>query len=116
MRKRIVWIVVAVGIVALIVFAMRPRPIRVDAQPITRGPLRVTIDEEGRTQVKRRYVVSAPLTGKLLRIELKAGDRVNEGSVLARLVPADAPLLDPRARAEQEARLHAAEAAVAQSD
>ena len=78
--------------------------------------MRVTIDEEARTQVKRRYVVSAPLAGKLLRIELKAGDRVSEGMVLARLVPADAPLLDPRARAEQEARLHASEAAVAQAN
>ena len=88
----------------------------VEVAPLTRGPMRVTIDEEGRTQVKRRYVVSAPLAGKLLRIELKAGDRVDEGAVLARLVPADAPLLDPRARAEQEARLHASEAAVAQAE
>jgi HlyD family secretion protein len=76
----------------------------------------VTIDEEGRTQVKRRYVVSAPLAGKLLRIELHAGDQIGEGELLARLVPADAPLLDPRARAEQEARLHAAEAAVSQAE
>jgi len=59
--------------------------------------------------------VSAPLAGKLLRVELKAGDRVTEGVVLAHLVPADAPLLDPRARAEQEARLHAGEAMVAQA-
>ena len=78
--------------------------------------MRVTIDEEGRTQVKRRYVVSAPLSGKLLRIELQAGDQVAEGELLARLVPADAPLLDPRTRAEQEARLHAAEAAVSQAE
>jgi HlyD family secretion protein len=48
-------------------------------------------------------------------VELKAGDRVTEGMVLARLVPADAPLLDPRSRAEQEARLHASEAMVAQA-
>jgi HlyD family secretion protein len=95
---------------------MRPRALKVDAARLTTGPLRVTLDEEGRTQVKRRYVVSAPLTGKLMRIELKAGDRIEEGAVLARLVPADAPLLDPRSRAEQEARLHAAEAAVAQAN
>ncbi|HEX4461049.1 MAG TPA: HlyD family efflux transporter periplasmic adaptor subunit, partial [Polyangia bacterium] len=100
----------------LLGLALRPRPQPVEAARVTRGPLRVTIDEEGRTQVKRRYVVSAPLTGKLLRVELNAGDHVDEGAVLARLVPADAPLLDPRARAEQEARLHASEAAVAQAD
>jgi HlyD family secretion protein len=116
MRKRIWWIVIVVGLVGLIALSMRPRPLPVEVAPVTRGPMRVTLDEEGRTQVKRRYVVSAPLTGKLLRIELKAGDHVDEGAVLARLVPADAPLLDPRMRSEQEARLHASEAAVAQAN
>jgi HlyD family secretion protein len=113
--KRIVWIGLAAVVVTLLVVAFRPRPVHVDAAPVTRGPLRVTADEEGRTQVKRRYLVSAPLQGKLLRIELKAGDRVEEGALLARLVPADAPLLDPRVRSEQEARLHAFEAAVSQA-
>ncbi len=116
MRKRISWWIIGGGLVALVALSMRPRALPVEVAPLTRGPMRVTLDEEGRTQVKRRYVVSAPLTGKLLRIELKAGDPVTEGAVLARLVPADAPLLDPRARAEQEARLHASEAAVAQAD
>jgi HlyD family secretion protein len=115
MKKRLRWIIPLVVLVALLALAMRPRPLVVDTAALTRGPMRVTIDEEGRTQVKRRYVVSAPLSGKLLRIELSAGAEVDEGAVLARLVPADAPLLDPRTRAEQEARLHAAEAAVAQS-
>jgi HlyD family secretion protein len=116
MKKRLLWILVVVGAVAWLAFALRPRPTRVDAARLSRGPMRVTIDEEGRTQVKHRYIVSAPLTGKLLRIELKAGDPVAEGTVLARLVPADSPLLDPRTRAEQEARLRASEAAVAQAD
>jgi HlyD family secretion protein len=111
-----IWAVVLLGIVGLLALSMRPHPLPVDVAKVARGPMRVTIDEDGRTQVKRRYLVSAPLQGKLLRIELKAGDRVTEGMVLARLVPADAPLLDTRARAEQEARLHAAEAAVAQSN
>jgi HlyD family secretion protein len=110
------WIAVMVGIVGLLALAMRPRPLPVESARITRGPMRVTLDEEGRTQVKRRYQVSAPLAGKLLRIELKAGDHVDEGTVLARLVPADAPLLDPRTRAEQQARLHATEAAVSQAN
>jgi HlyD family secretion protein len=116
MRKRIIWILVLAGVIGLVGAAMRPHPMKVDVATVSKGPLKVTIDEEARTQVKRRYTVSAPLAGKLLRVELKAGDRVDEGTVLARLVPADAPLLDPRARAEQEARLHASEAAVAQAD
>jgi HlyD family secretion protein len=114
--RRYIYIGIAVGLVALIAAAMRPRPVRVDAGAVSRGPMRVSLDEEGRTQVKRRYVVSAPIAGKLLRIERRPGDRVDEGAVLARVVPADAPLLDPRSRAEQQARLHAAEAAVSQSN
>jgi len=116
MTRRIFSIAAAAAVVALLVAALRPRRVAVETATVTRGPMRVTIDEEGRTQVERRYVVSAPLAGKLLRIEHKAGDRVQEGAVLARLVPADAPLLDARARAEQQARLHAAEAAVAQAE
>lgn len=117
MRKsKVWWIAIVVVLVGLVGLSMRPRPLAVEVAPVTRGPMRVTLDEEGRTQVKRRYVVSAPLAGKLLRIERKAGDRVDEGALLARLVPADAPLLDPRSRAEQEARLHASEAAVAQAN
>jgi len=115
-KRRLIWVALLLGMVGLIGASMRPRPVHVDATAVARGPMRVTIDEDGRTQVKRRYVVSAALQGKLLRIELKPGDHVNEGAVLARLVPADAPLLDARARAEQEARLHASEAAVAQSN
>jgi HlyD family secretion protein len=115
-KKRLTWLLIILGVGGLIALSMRPHPVIVDVATLSRGPMRVTLDEEGRTQVKRRYVVSAPLSGKLLRVELKAGDHVNEGAVLARLVPADAPLLDPRARAEQEARLHASEAAVAQAN
>jgi HlyD family secretion protein len=115
MKRRAGWILAVGAIVGLVAVAARPHPLKVDAAVVTRGPLRVTIDEEGKSQVKRRYVVSAPLAGKLLRVELRAGDQVEEGGVLARLVPADAPLLDPRARAEQEARLHAFEAAVSQA-
>jgi HlyD family secretion protein len=115
-KKRWVWIFVAAAALSLIAILARPRPLRVDVAAVARGPLRVVLDEDGRTQVKRRYIVSTPLQGKLLRVELKAGDTVTEGSVLARLVPADAPLLDPRTRAEQEARLHAAEASVAQAE
>jgi HlyD family secretion protein len=114
-KRRIRWTVALFALAGLVAFALRPRPIRVEAAALTCGPMRVTLDEEGRTQVKRRYVVSAPLAGKLLRIELRPGAHVDEGAVLARLLPADAPLIDARARAEQEARLHAAAAAVAQA-
>ena len=76
-----------------------------------RGPLQVSVDHEGRTRIKERYVVSAPLSGRLPRVELDPGDpiKANE-TVLAAIEPADPALLDPRARAEAEARVKAAEA------
>ncbi|UJR79586.1 efflux RND transporter periplasmic adaptor subunit [Sandaracinus amylolyticus] len=96
------------GVLAAIVIAMMPRPIEVDTAVVRRGTMRVTIDEDGRTRVKDRYVVSAPLTGNVARIELHPGDMVRQGDVLARLVPLSPPLLDARTRAEAEARLSAA--------
>jgi HlyD family secretion protein len=75
----------------------------------------VTVEEDGRTRVKDRYVISAPLAGRVGRPALRAGDAVAEGEVLVRMVPVAAPLLDPRARVEAEARVEAARAAVSQA-
>jgi HlyD family secretion protein len=75
--------------------------------------MQVTIDEEGETRVRERFVVSAPVSGRLQRIELEPGDPVVRGkTVVGRLVPTEAPLLDPRTRAELSAAVEAARAAV----
>jgi len=73
------------GIAALLVIAAMPKPVPVDVAEVARGPLEVTIDEDGVTRVKDRYVVSLPLSGSLGRLELRAGDAVTEGGVLARV-------------------------------
>lgn len=100
--------------VLFIVFAMRPRPQPVDAATIARGGLQVSIDEEGETRVRDRYVVSSPLAARILRIELEPGDPVTANStVVATLRPADPSLLDARSQAEAQARIRAAEASVA---
>lgn len=100
--------------VVFIVFAMRPQPQPVDAATIARGGLQVSIDEEGETRVRDRYVVSSPLAARVLRIELEPGDPVTANStVVATLRPADPSLLDARSQAEAQARIRAAEAAVA---
>jgi HlyD family secretion protein len=91
------------------------RACRVEIMEAKRGPMLVTVDEEGRTRVKDRYVVSAPLMGNLARIELRPGDPVEPGTVVARLVPLAPPLLDARSRVEAEARVAAAAAARKQS-
>ena len=88
-------------IVALLVWALRPKPAQADFAAVEKGSLRVTIDEEGETRVRRRFVVSAPLQGRLLRIDLEPGDPVVSGdTVLASLQPSDPTLLDARSRAE----------------
>ena len=103
------------AVVGLIVVAWIPNPVEVEVATVTRGPLVVTVNEDGRTRVKDRYLVSAPITGSLARLDLEAGDTIEEGQVLARLVPLPPPLLDSRTRAEAKARVDAAIAARRQS-
>jgi HlyD family secretion protein len=102
-------------VIGLIVVAWIPNPVEVEVATVTRGPLIVTVNEDGRTRVKDRYVVSSPITGNLARPELEAGDTIEEGQVLARLVPLPPPLLDSRTRAEAKARVDAAQAALRQT-
>lgn len=101
---------VAVG---LLVLALRPTPLIVDSAEVFRGPLEVTIEEEGYTRARDRYIVSAPITSQAQRIGWEPGDRVGEGEVLVVLEPIAAPLLDSRAHAQALARLQASEAALA---
>lgn len=103
------------GVLALVVVASMPKPLRVEVQRVTRGPFEVTVDEDGVTRLKDRYVVSAPLSGMVDRLGLDAGDEVAEGAVLARIQPLEAPLLGSRAKSEMQARLAAAQASYRQS-
>ena len=98
-------------VVGLIVVAWLPNPVEVEVAEVTRGSLVVTVNEDGRTRVKDRYIVSAPISGNLARPDLHAGDTIEEEQVLARLVPLPPPLLDSRTRAEAKARVDAAAAA-----
>ena len=98
-----------VGFVALLLLAaLWPEAAPVDLAPVERGPLLVTVDDEGETRVRDRYAVSAPVAGRLLRIELEPGDPVEEGAVVAALSPAPPALLDARSRAEAAAAVEAA--------
>jgi HlyD family secretion protein len=101
----------AAAIITALVLAWRPEPVAVDLGTAKRGPMVVTVDEDGRTRVKDRYTVSAPLAGTLVRIALHAGDSVRRGQVVAQVVPLATPLLDLRSREESAARVAAAEAA-----
>lgn len=99
-------------LVALIVIGLWPRAVPVEVVTVARGPLVVTVDEEGMTRVKHRYVIAAPVAGQLRRIDWKAGATVEAGqTVLATLEPGGADFLDARTQAQAEARVRAAEAA-----
>lgn len=102
----------ALALVAALVWGFMPRPVPVDAAAAGRGSLRVTVEEEGRTRVIDRYVVSAPVAGYVQRIQLRVGDAVVQCQTLAELEPLRSAVLDPRSRAEAEARVAAAQAAV----
>jgi HlyD family secretion protein len=118
-RTLIRWVVAGVVVAAIgaaVVLAWMPKPVSADLATAAVGPLTVTVDEDGRTRVKDRYVVSAPLAGTLARILLRSGDSVHRGEVVARVIPPAAPLLDPRSRAEAQARVSAAQATLRQAE
>ena len=95
----------------LAIWALMPRPVPVETATVTKGPFVATVDEDGKTRVRERYVVAAPLAGRLTRVRLKAGDSVKADEAIATILPSPAPFLDPRSRVEAEQRLGAAEAA-----
>jgi HlyD family secretion protein len=115
-RTRLRWIsvaAVAAIVVALVAALFLPRPIQVDAAPVTVGPIAETVQDQGVTRVREAYVVAAPVSGRLKRVELHVGDRVEAGrTVIARIRPAAPDLLDPRARAQAQAAVAAASASV----
>ncbi len=95
--------------VLILFFVFRPSPLLVDSGVVSRGALLVTLDAEGVTRVNDRFVVAAPVTGRLMRVALKEGDRVKKGEVLATLLP---PELDARQSEEASARSESARAAL----
>jgi HlyD family secretion protein len=107
--KIIALVVLALGVIALLATAFRPSPIQVDATHARRGPLRVTVEAEGKTRVRDRFVIAAPVAGRLSRISLRRGDLLKRDAVIARIEPLPLAPLDPRQLAEARARVVAAE-------
>ena len=109
---RIALTLLAVAIAGAIIWSFWPSPTPVETATVVRETFVVTVDEDGKTRVRERYVVASPLAGRTTRVELHAGDHVKAGDVIASILPSPAPFLDPRARREAEERLGAAEAAL----
>lgn len=111
------WLLVVLVVGAIAAVAVWPTPVPVDVRPATRGPLAVTVDDEGETRVRHRYVVSAPLTGRVLRSELEPGDAVVRDRTVVARIRAEAPaLIDSRSRAEAEAAVAAARASLGRAE
>lgn len=115
-RRHIFYLVLTIVlIVAALVWAFLPAPIAVEVSAVRQGLFEQTIDEDGKTRVRERYVMSAPLAGRLARITLDPGDVVQAGKPVATIAPSVPALLDARTVRELEERFGAAEAAYAQS-
>ena len=111
-RRRLGLILLTVAIIAALGYGFWPQPLGVEAAVTTRRPLRVTVEAEGKTRLIDRYVVSAPVAGYLHRIEWKIGDSVRQGQPLAMIDPLPSEVLDPRRRAQAEARVAASQASL----
>ena len=112
----IILLIVVTLVVGLLAMWLKPTPVRVDVAKVSSGPMRVTVDGEGKTRVRDRYVVAAPVAGRLRRITLRRGDNVAQRQLVAEIEPMPLAPLDPRQRAEAIGRLRAAEDAGAEVD
>ena len=110
-RRMIFWGSLTALLLLFMIYAFRPQPVPVDFADVTRGRLTVTIDEEGETRVRDVFVLSAPVAGRVQRIEIEVGDEVVAGeTVVAEIDPVDPTLLDARSETEAQAAVRAAEA------
>jgi len=111
--RTLLYLVVLSVVVGGLAWSFWPQPVLVEVTPITTGPLRVTVDEDGKTRIQERYIVSTPISGRLSRITLDPGDAVEVGTtLLATIEPQEPELLDPRALAQAQAKVKAARAAL----
>lgn len=103
---------ITILLTGLIIWGFWPKPIRVEVLPASYAPLTITIEEEGRTRVIDRYSLAAPVNGVTCHQQLKVGDSVTQGQILLTITPLASQVLDPRSRAQAEARLASAESAL----
>jgi len=108
-------IIGVVALAALTAWALRPQAVTVESAAVARGTFEQTVSDDGKTRVRERYVVSAPLAGRLERISLRAGDAVERDQVLALLTPTAPAFLDARTSRELEGRIGAAQALTARA-
>ncbi len=109
-RNKIALGVALAAVAALVAWSLQPRPVAVEVAAVAEGPFEQTIVDDGKTRVRERYVISAPLAGRVERIALEAGDTVRAGETVAQLTPTAPAFLDARTARELQARIGTAEA------
>jgi HlyD family secretion protein len=110
MKKKILWTLGSVLLLALLVWVFLPNPVPVETAQVIKGRFDRNIEEDGKTRVRDRYVISSPLAGKVERLILKEGDAVRRGDLIASISPAAPALLDARTEVELRARVGVIEA------
>jgi HlyD family secretion protein len=111
--KRVTYLIFVVAAVAALIIAFLPSPMKVETVRAGRGPMQVSIDEEGEARAHDHFVIAAPIAGRLMRIDLHEGDRVTRGAVVAVILPAP---VEPQRREEILARVQNAEALKREAD
>ena len=111
-RRRLLYGLLAVAVVAAGAVVMRPSPMEVEIAPVVRGRLLVTVEGDGVMRVAERFTIAAPVTGRLARLTAREGDRVAAGEVVARLTPVP---VDPRSEAQARAHLASAQSVAAEA-
>ncbi len=112
LRRRIFVITVIALAAAGTIYGFLPKAVEVELAAARKDTLQVTIEEEGRTRLKDRFTVSAPVPGFLRRIDLNVGDAIRKGQAVAQLEPLRSPALDPRSHGEAKAAVAAAESSL----
>jgi HlyD family secretion protein len=113
LRRRLLLATILIVAVALVWMMLRPTPILVEVAKASRGAMRVTVDEDGETRAHDRFIIAAPIPGRMLRVELEEGDPVRENQIVAIIDPLP---LNQQQRAEVLARIETAKAAKRQAD
>jgi HlyD family secretion protein len=112
-KRKLLYAALAAGAIGAIIWGFVPGSVPVEVTAVQRGPLQVTSDEDAETRARDRYTVSAPVAGRISRIELHEGDAVRPGQAVVQLWPIP---LSAREREEHLARVAAAEALVREAE
>jgi HlyD family secretion protein len=115
-RKLLYGAIIMTGFTALIIWAFSPRPLQVEVASASVGPIETSIDEEAKTRLRNHYIISAPLTGQISRIDLREGDVLQQNAIVTSLNPALSPMLDSRTSREQQAHIESSEAMVSRAN